>query len=497
MQKEETIKGDLDKLQSLGLLGLPPATAFSAEVKGHPAALAWTVEHEPNSAVPGAYKADLSADPTAIWIEGEKPKTNTIKPATPWLNLESNQLSGGHWLTALGTDPSGQAVYEFEAAKDGQYNLWVREFAKNWANPTRWQIDQSPAQDTPRSLRSVSEGRADLGAGRGVYWCKYGQVELKADKHTLTVSVVPGRTVGSADAEPAKDVIWAVDAFCLTTANAPPKTVVIEPTPISPPEVEKAAYEKLKAADPQALAWNILGAGFFPPYSNKLARHYYDDWSKYTDITSFDLYPVTGWDAPGNLPHVGLATRKLVSLSRPGEPVWTIVEASDQQLSWTSPRTRGSTGQEMRAEVWSAVANGAKGIGYFTIAFGRGKNFQWNHLTEEIQAELKRTNAELTELAGPIVLGDTRKTLVVSGDETKDQAAEGRAIQAIRKDYEGKSYVIAVNVTREAARPTFKLDSAPGATAALFKESRRIDLKDGSFSDDFKPLDVHVYVIVK
>jgi hypothetical protein len=220
----------------------------------------------------------------------------------------------------------------------------------------------------------------------------------------------------------------------------------------------------------------------------------YTEWLKWTDVTTFDLYPVTGWNQPSRIPDVGLATKQLVGMARQGQAVWTVVEASDQELSWTPPETKGPTAAQMRAEVWMSIAAGAKGIGYFTISFGRNKNFQWNNLTDEIKAELKRTNGQLTELAGPIVLGDTDKKLTVTGDETKDPATKGHAIMAIRKEYQGKTYVIAVNMTPAAVKPTFQLETPPGAsTADLYKENRTVDVKNATFTDDFAPLAVHIY----
>ena len=503
-EKEESdpIKAYLDKLQANGMLALVNDGAYKDEIKGHPAILAWTVEHEPDGATPAPYKPNLAGDGSIIWIEGEGPKENTLKPAGGWLNLKSAQLSGEHWLTC-DDKAEGQAVYEFEVKKAGKYNLWVREFTKTWANPTNWQIDDQPAQDTPRELRSVNEESANLGEGRGANWCKYATVDLTEGKHKLTIKVVPGRTVGDPKKEPAPAAIWAIDVFCFTTADKFPPRVVADPLPTRLPEVEKEHYEQMKKRDPNCLTWNIFSGSFFGPYSQGLPQKYYDEWLRWADIASFDLYPVTGWNQPGRLAHVGLATRKLVSMARKGQPVWTIVEASDQELSWTAPTTKGPTAEEMRAEVWMAIASGAKGIGYFTIAFGRGKSFKWNNLTDEVKAEMKRTNGELTELAAPILLGDTDKALTTSGDETKDKEAQGHAIMAIRKDYEGKTYVVAVNVTREPVRPMFKVEEAPGGSVEVFRENRKVELKDAvelknpSFTDAFKPLEVHIYILSK
>ena len=490
---KDPTKAYLDKLHANGMMGLLNMELLSDDVKDHPALLAWSVEHEPDSAQSPAFEPDLSGDTSAIWIEGEAAKENTMKRSV-WLDKTMPQLSGGRWITSE-KEGTGQVVYEFEAKKAGTYNLWVREFSKSWANPTRWQLDGGPAKDTPRSLRP--QAVVNLGGGKGVGWAGYGPVELTEGKHTLTFQIVPGRTAGNPDKEPNPDAIWAVDGICFTTAEGHPPAKPNEPLPKRLPDVEKEKYEKVKAAKADALTWNILTSGFFKPY-NKLPMKHYHAFLKWTDVATFDHYPVTGWNRPDRLPEVGRATAALVALCRKNQPVWTIVEASDQELSWTAPDTKGPTAEEMRAEVWMSIASGAKGIGYFTIAFGAKKKdgFKWNNLTDEIKTELKRTNGELTELAGPIVLGDTDKKLTVTGDETADKSAEGHAIQALRKEYEGKTYVIAVNVTREAVTPTFKLEpTLATGTVTVWKENRKLPFTKNVFTDQFKPLEVHVYVL--
>ncbi|MBN2584091.1 MAG: beta-galactosidase [Planctomycetes bacterium] len=486
-EDKDPAKAYLDKLQAAGMMGLLNIEAFRDDLKDHPAVLAWTVEHEPDMAENPAYEPDLLRGGPVIWIEGEAAKESTMK-RNAWLDKEKLQLSGKRWLTAE-KDGAGSATWEFEVTQAGAYTLWVREFTKNWANPTRWTLDEGQPQETPRSLRPLEN--VTLGGGQGVAWAEYGKVELAAGKHTLKFEIVAGRTVGKPDAEPNPEAIFAIDAICLTQAESHPAAKPLEPTPKRLPEIEKANYEKLKAAKPDALAWNVLTSGCYGGYQ-KLPMRYYEEFVKWTDVVSFDHYPITGWNQPGRLPEVGLVTRKYVQMCGKGKPVWTIVEASDQDLSWTAPETRGPTAAEMRAQVFSSIACGAKGIGYFTIAFNP---FRWNNLTDEIKAELKRTNGELTELAGPIVLGDTDKALTVTGDETDDKSAEGRAIHAIRKDYEGKTYVIAVNITRAAVTPTLKVDGATAAKATVWKESREVAVSDGGFSDAFEPLAVHVYLL--
>jgi hypothetical protein len=476
----------LDQLHEAGMMGLVHAERATAELIEHPAALAWMVEHEPDMAQKPGYRPDLAGEATVVWIEGEAAQENTLE-RSPWLDKPRAQLSGGRWLTTQKGE--GQARWRFTVPEAGTYQLWVREFTKNWANPTRWTLDDREPQVTPRS--TAAHDVVNFGGGQGVGWAHYGEVELAAGEHTLTFEVVPGRTTGKADREPAEEPILAVDAICFTTAERYPPAAPAEPTPRRDPDVERQAFERIKALNPDALTWNVLTGGFFEPY-RKLPLRYYEQFLRWTDMASFDHYPITGWNKPQRLPEVGLATAKLVALSRANQPVWTVVEASDQDLSWTPKETRGPTAAEMRAEVWSAIAHGARGIGYFTIAFNP---FRWNHLTDEIRAEMKRTNGELTELAGPIVMGHTTRKLTVTGDDTDAPHTDGRAIHAIRKDHDGKVYVVAVNVTREAVAPTFALEGVGAGRAEVWKENRSVGVSNGSFRDTFEPLAVHIYLL--
>ena len=79
---------------------------------------------------------------------------------------------------------------------------------------------------------------------------------------------------------------------------------------------------------------------------------------------------------------------------------------------------------------------------------------------------------------------------------TLKQTAQHRtAIHAIRKDYRGRTYVIAVNVTTQAVKPTLTVAGAKASEATVWKEGRAVAISEGTFSDTFEPLAVHVYVI--
>lgn len=483
----EPLPALLDKALAAGMMVLAGEERYQEAARGHPAILAWTVEHEPDMARTLPYRADVPEG--AVWLEGEQPLVSTFK-ANPWLDKEHDLLSGGKWLGADSTG-QGEARYAFRLQQRGTYNLFVREFNKRWANPTIWKVDDTPPRETPRTLGSAET--MDLGAGRGVGWAHYGTLQLEAGAHTLTMAVAPGRTLGDPAKPPAPEAVWAVDAICLTAGDSFP-TARIEQAPRRSPEVCKANFERMRQRDPNALTWIILTGQFHEGY-NKLPLALYDEYLRHADVVAFDHYPVTGWNAPRRLPEVGLMTRQLRRMARPSQPVWTIVEASDQELPWTAPETRGPTAAEVRAEAWMSIAGGARGIGYFTISFGRGRQFKWCHLAGDVEKEIRRTNGELQELAAPIVLGDTRKKLTVSGDECDDQAAGGHAILAIRKEHGGVTWIIAVNMTRQTARPRFAMEEAPPGNVRVWKENRLIRPESGAFADELAPLAVRVYVM--
>ena len=488
----DPIKQYLDKAYEAGMMVVLPASWYS-KVKEHPSILMYMVAHEYDMAVPGCYSLVIEDPSTTIWIEGEEANESTF-PKRTWINMGEPiaSLSNGRWLTAA-ENGDWRATYEFKVARPGTYRLWAREFNKSWANPTTWRIDNREWQTTPRLLKS--KDIINFGSGRGVGWCMYGTVDLTSGIHKLQIKVAPGRTYGMAR-EVADTVVAGYDGFVFTMADTYPKGKTGIPRPRYLPYRQKTSYETIKRYAPNSLTFAVFTAQFFEAY-RKIDLKWYREFIQYADVIGFDYYPVTGSNKPEFVPRVGLATKQLVELARSNQPVIVFIESSDQELSWTKKGFRGPTPEEMRCEAFQAIANGAKGIGHFTIAFGRSKKFKWVNLTEEMKVELRRTNRQLTCLTEPIVMGDDPSTkLIVTGDDTNDKHAGGRAIQAIRKDYQGRTYIIAVNVTRQQVSAAFILNPKPKTREAIvFEEDRKIFLEDGKFSDTFEPLAVHIYVI--
>jgi hypothetical protein len=136
--------------------------------------------------------------------------------------------------------------------------------------------------------------------------------------------------------------------------------------------------------------------------------------------------------------------------------------------------------QELRAEVFLAVAGGARGIGYFTHTW-KPEHSAFD-LGGAIQDELKRTNWTLKALT-PGLTGATR----LSG-------ADSPAIELVARRAGNHTYVFAVNSLRQHVRAQLHVPALAAGNVSVFGESRSRPVGNDRLSDNFAPLAVHVYV---
>jgi hypothetical protein len=153
------------------------------------------------------------------------------------------------------------------------------------------------------------------------------------------------------------------------------------------------------------------------------------------DVVGFDLYPI----AAHCKTHISLADvyrgqRDLLALA-PGKPTYQWIETGPIDGRCTA---RGPvTPEEVRAEVWLAIAGGATGIGYFTHTWTRGSWFRFD-VDFPIRAAIEQTNREIRALA-PVLLA-------------RQVAANARApVYAGARRIGDTVYVIAVNASDRGA----------------------------------------------
>jgi hypothetical protein len=219
------------------------------------------------------------------------------------------------------------------------------------------------------------------------------------------------------------------------------------------------------------LTFETITSAFFGPTKKDVPSRAY---ARAADVVGFDVYPIYGYCRPDLIWWQADATKALVQLARPGEPEYSWIEAASTSSQWCSGR--GVQPDELRAEVWMTLVNGATAIGYFTHSWT--PTYSQFRVAADTQAEMKRTDRQVTTLA-PAILGVPFHV-----------AATG--VEAIGRTYHGAHYVFAVNASRA---PVSAHIAAGGGKWNVFEEGRSVTASGGSINDWFAPLAVHIYVL--
>ena len=278
-----------------------------------------------------------------------------------------------------------------------------------------------------------------------------------------------------------------------------------------PPSTILAQYNAIKAADPHHPAFLTLTAGFFGPLGGLPAwmngdDHYYTDYCAATDGVGFDIYPIYGWCRKDWLSYVGDAQETLRATYGHNEhPTYQWIECVKCCSRWCNYPERNAYGpfpNEIRAEAWLAIVHGAKAIGYFTHTWRSSdcsasgdQYYQQYQLTSEQEAELTRTNGQITALTSVIAQPDIKavRHTIVSGT--------GR-VDVLAKLQGSDLYIIAVDVLHTSAANdqvvAFAIPDlgAPSGTVTAYDEGRSLPIVDRGFTDSFSAAEpVHIYVV--
>lgn len=220
------------------------------------------------------------------------------------------------------------------------------------------------------------------------------------------------------------------------------------------------------------LTFVTLTSGFFGPTHKDVPSAAY---ARAADVVGFDIYPVYGYCRPDLIWWEADATKALVELARPGQPVYSWIEAASTSSQWC--HGRGVQANELRAEVWMTLVNGATAYGYFTHSWT--PTYSQFRVSGAVQMEMKRTDRQVATLT-PAILGTPL-------------AVKSTGVEAIARTYGGARYVFAVNVARTPVRGQIRV--AGSGTWHVFEENRDVQAHAGFFNDAFAPLGVHIYVL--
>jgi hypothetical protein len=210
--------------------------------------------------------------------------------------------------------------------------------------------------------------------------------------------------------------------------------------------------------------------------------HYYDVAVEGAGIVSFDVYPVGTQDprVAGKLQYVARGVRRLVSLTKPGQSVWAIIETTALAAH------RPVQPEQLRAEVWMALTAGARGIVYFVHEWAGGFREDAIFRHPDTVAEAARLDHRITELAPAL----NSRSL-----EGKVAVTSPVPVATMVKQHAGALYLFAVVMRDRPVEPRFTLKGIGESEAVVMGEARKVKLHDGSFADSFAGYGVHLYRI--
>ncbi len=201
-----------------------------------------------------------------------------------------------------------------------------------------------------------------------------------------------------------------------------------------------------------------------------------------TDIMWVDPYPIP--HAPADT--VGKVTAGAVAAVEKDKPVWVIPQAFDWGI-WRDGKflvegVHRPTDAEERCMTYLALVNGAKGIIYWAFLGSRYSILDY----PEHWAYMKKLAGEMRTL--------TPALLTPSVTGVLKTAPADAPLDTMLKRVAGQWYVFAVNRNPQSCSARITLPKALKAkTAEVLFEKRSVGVAGGSWKDDFKPLDVHVY----
>jgi hypothetical protein len=210
----------------------------------------------------------------------------------------------------------------------------------------------------------------------------------------------------------------------------------------------------------------------------------YPEYVKGCDIASFDIYPAVHDKAEvaGKLEFVARGVERLRGWAGPERPVWNCIECTH-----ISNVEKKATPQQVRTEVWMSLIHGSRGLIYFVHQFK--PVFREASLLDdpEMLAAVTQINQQIHDLA-PVLNSPS----ITNGAAVKSSNADA-PIAWMMKRSAGATYLFAVNMRNNPTRGSFVVRGVPARSAEVLGESRKLELANGEWADEFAGYAVHLY----
>jgi hypothetical protein len=269
------------------------------------------------------------------------------------------------------------------------------------------------------------------------------------------------------------------------------------------PEAVASRCKEIRAADPSRPVLVTFTSSFMEEekeYTAEQKGKIYPVMASNADAVGFDIYPIYGSGYATHLNYVGYGVAQLKDIAGPKRAVYAWIETCKGSQWMSYDKQPDVLPIHTRNEVWQAIINGAAAIGYFTHAWKPA--FKEFAPTEQMQAEMKRLDDELTRLTPAILAAPSPAKIEM-------KLGENLSCQLKATELDGSTYIFALNrdlgaqgekgqqfepIKPREGKAVFSVPSLKaGTTIEVVDEKRTITAKDGGFDDDFAPLAEHVY----
>ena len=218
-----------------------------------------------------------------------------------------------------------------------------------------------------------------------------------------------------------------------------------------------------------------------PPVGSKAV---YPPYFANVDVIGTDIYPYAKFCGNNWISGASVfdLQRALVQQAS-GKPTFQWIEASPLGGLCADSVNPQLTPPRVRAELWNAVAGGAKGLGLFTWA-NQGGTWGSFVVAPEIQQQIRTETARIDSLSN-----------VLLSPPLPVRIRSQTPLRASARVYGGQTYVFAVNNSPTPLATSFAVPGLKAATANVWQEGRSLKVNRGqAMSDKFDPYGVHIYV---
>lgn len=252
------------------------------------------------------------------------------------------------------------------------------------------------------------------------------------------------------------------------------------------PHVIQALYCEYSAIRPRrpvflSLGQGVAWKGWFGRGDRTGRMEDYPRYIEGADAVFFNIYPVvsTQPEVRGRLELIGRGVERLRNWAARGQPAWAVIGVTRIGNVAVEP-----TPDDIRAQVWMAVAHGAQGIVYFVHQFSPTFDSAALLAHPENLAAVRDVNARLQRLA-PVLKAPT-----VPEAHSGVRLEDGQATLLV-KDVGEERYVFAVS-TRAVAQ-TLRIRLGGAGQVEVLEEARRLERTGGVIEDRFRPYGFHIY----